>query len=62
MNGDEKEDQRLSRGIRQKDRLDTQIHRRRKVKALSPLECEWGEFTGWTTLVWSDEQNEEMRH
>jgi len=41
MNDDEKKDQRLSRGVRQKERIDTQIHRRRKVKALSPLESEW---------------------
>ena len=41
MNGNEKKAQSLSRGVRQKERIDTQIHRRRKVKALSPLECEW---------------------
>ncbi len=41
MNGGKKEDQRLSKGVRQKERIDTQIHRRRKVKALSPLESEW---------------------
>jgi hypothetical protein len=37
MNGDEKKDKRL----RQNERIDTQIHRRRKVKAFSPLESEW---------------------
>ncbi len=41
MNGSEKEGQRLSRGFRQKERIDTQIHRRRTVKAFSPLESEW---------------------
>jgi len=41
MNGNEKEGQCLSRGFRQKERIDTQIHRRRKVKAFSPLESEW---------------------
>jgi hypothetical protein len=41
MNGDEKEGQRLLRGFRQKERIETQIHRRRKVKAFSPLESEW---------------------
>ncbi len=41
MNDDEKKDQRLSRSFRQKERIDTQIHRRRKVKAFSPLESEW---------------------
>lgn len=37
----EKEDQRLAGGFRQRERIDIQIHRRRKVKALSPLESEW---------------------
>ncbi len=41
MNGSEKEGQRLSMGFRQKERIDTQIHRRRTVKAFSPLESEW---------------------
>ena len=41
MIGKEKEGQRFSRGFRQKERIDTQIHRRRKVKAFSPLESEW---------------------
>ncbi|HWF59073.1 MAG TPA: hypothetical protein VN666_02000 [Nitrospira sp.] len=41
MNDKEKKDQRLSGGFRQKERIDTQIHRRRKVKAFSPLESEW---------------------
>ena len=41
MNGSEKEGQRLSSGFRQKERIDTQIHRRRTVKAFSPLESEW---------------------
>lgn len=41
MSGNEKDGQRLSRAFRQKERIDTQIHRRRKVKAFSPLELEW---------------------
>lgn len=41
MNGSEKGGQRLSRDFRQKDRINTQIHRRRTVKAFSPLESEW---------------------
>ena len=41
MNGSEKKGQRLSRGSRQEERIDTQIHRRRTVKAFSPLESEW---------------------
>ncbi len=41
MNGSEKEGQRLSRGLGQKERINTQIHRRRTVKAFSPLESEW---------------------
>ena len=41
MNGDEKKDQRLSGGFRQKGQINTQIHRRRKVKVFSPLELEW---------------------
>lgn len=41
MNGSEKEGERLSRGFREKERIDTQIHRRRTVKAFSPLESEW---------------------
>ena len=41
MNGSEKEGRRLSSGFRQKERIDTQIHRRRTVKAFSPLESEW---------------------
>ncbi len=62
MNGDEKKDQSLSRGVRRKDRLDTQIHRRRKVKALSPLESEWENLQAGPSSYGSDEQNEEMRH
>jgi len=41
MNGNEKESQHLCKDFRQKERLDTQIHRRRKVKVFSPLESEW---------------------
>lgn len=40
MSGNEKEEYRLSRRL-PKERIDTQIHRRRKVKAFSPLESEW---------------------
>lgn len=40
MNGHEKGGQRLE-PFREKGRLETQIHRRRKIKALSPLELEW---------------------
>jgi hypothetical protein len=41
MNGDEKKSQRFPDDFPQKKRIDTQIHRRRKVKAFSPLEPEW---------------------
>lgn len=41
MNADEKDGPRDFRGVRQKERIETQIHRRRKVKAFSPLESEW---------------------
>ena len=41
MNGNEKEGTRLSRGLCGKERINTQIHRRRKIKALSPLVPEW---------------------
>ena len=41
MIGDDGKDQRSSREFRQKERIDTQIHRRRKVKVFSPLESEW---------------------
>ncbi len=56
MNGNEKEGQRLSGGVRQTERIDTQIHRRRKVKALSPLESEWE--SSQAILLWGDEQSE----
>lgn len=41
MNGENKKDQLLSRCFRQEKRIETQIHRRRKVRAFSPLESEW---------------------
>lgn len=41
MKSDENKDQRLSTRFRQQARIETQIHRRRKVKAFSPLESEW---------------------
>jgi hypothetical protein len=41
MNRTEKGNHPLSEGSHQKERIETQIHRRRKVKALSPLESEW---------------------
>lgn len=41
MKSDENKDQRLSTRFRQQARIETQIHRRRKVKAFSPLELEW---------------------
>jgi len=40
MNGHEKEGHRPE-PFREKGRLETQIHRRRKIKAFSPLELEW---------------------
>lgn len=30
-----------SNGLGKKERIETQIHRRRKIKAFSPLESEW---------------------
>lgn len=41
MNDNEKESRHLPKGVRQKERIDTQIHRRRKIKVFSPLESEW---------------------
>jgi hypothetical protein len=41
MNDNENEGPRVSRRFSQEERIETQIHRRRKVKALSPLESEW---------------------
>jgi hypothetical protein len=41
MSADENEGVRVFRGFRRKDRIDTQIHRRRTVQALSPLQSEW---------------------
>ncbi len=61
MNDDEKKDQRLSRGFRQKERIDTQIHRRRKVKAFSPLESEWEVSQAGLSACGDDEQSEESR-
>lgn len=41
MNENEKVGQPFSKAFRQTKRIDTQIHRRRKVNVFSPLECEW---------------------
>jgi hypothetical protein len=41
MKGNEKEAYRLSVGFCRKERIETQIHRRRHVKAFSPLALEW---------------------
>ena len=41
MTESEKKSWPFSEEFRQKARIDTQIHRRRKVKAMSPLEPEW---------------------
>ncbi len=46
MNNDEKEWVRLYKKLPEKERIDTQIHRRRKVKAFSPLESEWESSLG----------------
>ena len=58
MNAEEKEGQRLSRGFRQKERIDTQIHRRRKVKAFSPLESEWESSQAGPSPSGNDDQSE----
>jgi len=58
MNGSEKEGLRLSRGSRQKERIDTQIHRRRTVKAFSPLESEWESSQAGPSSCGGDEQGE----
>jgi hypothetical protein len=58
MNANEKEGQRFSRGFREKERIDTQIHRRRKVKAFSPLESEWESSQAGPSSLWGDEQSE----
>ncbi len=59
MNGDEQKDQRLSMGSRQEKRIETQIHRRRKVKAFSPLESEWeSSQAGPSSCGMDDEQRE----
>lgn len=41
MNGRHDQNPPLPLDSRKKDRIETQIHRRRKAKALSPLEPEW---------------------
>lgn len=58
MNGKEKEGQRLSRGFRPKERIDTQIHRRRKIKAFSPLESEWENPQAGPSSSGDDDQSE----
>lgn len=59
MNGDEKEDQPVSGGLQQVERIETQIHRRRKVKAFSPLESEWeSSLAGPSSCRMDDEQSE----
>ena len=58
MNGSEKEGQRLSRGLGQKERINTQIHRRRTVKAFSPLESEWESSQAGLSSCGGDEQGE----
>lgn len=62
MNGDEKKCQRLSKDFSQKVRIETQIHRRRKVKALSPLESEWEISQAGPASCGSNEQSKEIRH
>ncbi len=57
MNGDEKKDKRL----RQKERIDTQIHRRRKVKAFSPLESEWESSQAGSSSCGVTNKSKEMR-
>jgi hypothetical protein len=41
MNDKEQESWYLRDGFRQKERIDTQIHRRRKIKVFSSLKLEW---------------------
>lgn len=41
MDRNKEKGQRIFRDFRQQERIDTQIHRRRKVKVFSPLESEW---------------------
>ena len=57
MNDNEKDGVHHSRRSPEKERIVTQIHRRRKVKALSPLESEWESSMGDQTLA-SDEPRE----
>lgn len=54
MNDNEKDGVHHSIRFPEKERIVTQIHRRRKVKALSPLESEWESSLGDQTLA-SDE-------
>lgn len=61
MNGDEKKGECLSRGFLRKERIDTQIHRRRKVKALSPLESEWEVSQAGPSDCGDDERSDESR-
>ncbi|HWG96569.1 MAG TPA: hypothetical protein VN647_05755 [Nitrospira sp.] len=60
MNVDEKKDQHLSGSFHQMERIDTQIHRRRKVKAFSPLESEWEASQAGRSASGDDEQSEEI--
>lgn len=62
MNGGEQDDRHPSVGPRQEKRIDTQIHRRRKVKAFSPLESEWeSSQAGPSSCGMEDEQRKRDR-
>lgn len=61
MSGDGKKGERLSSGFLRKERIDTQIHRRRKVKAFSPLESEWEVSQAGPSDCEDDEQSDESR-
>ncbi len=39
----------LSKGASSKNRIETQIHRRRKIKVFSPLQIEWDCFQPYRT-------------
>ncbi len=42
----------LSKNFSPTDRIETQIHRRRKVKIFSPLQIEWDGFHPYGTELW----------
>ena len=62
MNANEKEGQRFSGEFRQTERINTQIHRRRKVSVFSPLESEWESSQAGPSSCGVMSKAKEIRH